>query len=75
MRGRANPASPSAGFGFAGMLAREGRWGPVSAGYAPMKASEKMPFELTPIFYKLQRYEAAWPPAGDALAAASAPPK
>jgi hypothetical protein len=43
--------------------------------YAPMRASEKMPFELTPIFYKLQRYEVARPPAGDALAAASAPPK
>jgi len=43
--------------------------------YSPMKASERMPFELTPIFYKLQRYEVAPPPAGDALHAASAPPK
>ena len=27
--------------------------------YAPMNARDKMPFEVTPIFYKLQRYEAA----------------
>ena len=32
--------------------------------YAPMNAREKMPFEITPIFFKLQRYEvaAATPP-------------
>jgi hypothetical protein len=27
--------------------------------YAPMNARDKMPFEVTPIFYKLQRYELA----------------
>src|SRR5208282_3962208 len=27
--------------------------------YAPMNARDKMPFEVTPIFYKLQRYEQA----------------
>ncbi|MGC9223580.1 MAG: M48 family metalloprotease [Terracidiphilus sp.] len=27
--------------------------------YAPMNAREKMPFEVTPIFFKLQRYEVA----------------
>jgi hypothetical protein len=27
--------------------------------YAPMNARDKMPFEVTPVFYKLQRYEAA----------------
>jgi Peptidase family M48 len=27
--------------------------------YAPMNARDKMPFEVTPIFYRLQRYEAA----------------
>jgi hypothetical protein len=27
--------------------------------FAPMNARDKMPFEVTPIFYKLQRYEAA----------------
>jgi hypothetical protein len=27
--------------------------------YAPMNARDKMPFEVTPIFYKLQRYEVA----------------
>ena len=35
--------------------------------YAPMNARDKMPFEVTPIFYKLQRYELANvepPPAG-----------
>lgn len=43
--------------------------------YAPMNARDKMPFEVTPIFYKLQRYdEAAAPapaaaPAGDPNAA------
>ncbi|MDR3754153.1 MAG: hypothetical protein P4K93_11190 [Terracidiphilus sp.] len=41
--------------------------------YAPMNARDKMPFEVTPIFYKLQRYDAAavTPPA--AAAPASAP--
>jgi hypothetical protein len=45
--------------------------------YAPMNARDKMPFEVTPIFYKLQRYDlarvempaapaAAAPPAGTA---------
>jgi hypothetical protein len=52
--------------------------------YAPMNARDKMPFEVTPIFYKLQRYDqarveaptapaaaapAAQPPAGDQPAA------
>ena len=32
--------------------------------YAPMNARDKMPFEVTPIFYKLQRYEAASVSAG-----------
>jgi hypothetical protein len=27
--------------------------------YAPMSARDKMPFEVTPVFYKLQRYETA----------------
>jgi len=27
--------------------------------YAPMNARDKMPFEVTPIFFKLQRYEVA----------------
>ncbi|WP_420239545.1 hypothetical protein ACOBR2_08250 [Telmatobacter bradus] len=31
--------------------------------YAPMNARDKMPFEVTPIFYKLQRYEVANAPA------------
>jgi hypothetical protein len=30
--------------------------------YAPMNARDKMPFEVTPIFYKLQRYEVAAAP-------------
>ena len=36
--------------------------------YAPMNARDKMPFEVTPIFYKLQRYDAtaAQPPAAPA---------
>jgi hypothetical protein len=46
--------------------------------YAPMNARDKMPFEVTPIFYKLQRYEVAnaappAPPAVAAPAAAAAP--
>ncbi len=38
--------------------------------YAPMNARDKMPFEVTPIFYKLQRYDAAavTPPAAAAPA-------
>jgi len=27
--------------------------------YAPMNARDKMPFEVTPVFYKLQRFETA----------------
>jgi hypothetical protein len=40
--------------------------------YAPMNARDKMPFEVTPIFYKLQRYEAAnaEPPSAPATPAA-----
>jgi hypothetical protein len=45
--------------------------------YAPMNARDKMPFEVTPIFYKLQRYDVAnaapaAPPANGAPAAAPA---
>jgi hypothetical protein len=46
--------------------------------YAPMNARDKMPFEVTPIFYKLQRYDVASaepapaPPANGAPAAAPA---
>jgi hypothetical protein len=38
--------------------------------YAPMNARDKMPFEVTPVFYKLQRYEAAHsePPAASPAA-------
>jgi hypothetical protein len=47
--------------------------------YAPMNARDKMPFEVTPIFYKLQRYETAHvetPPAPVTApaAGAAAPP-
>jgi hypothetical protein len=38
--------------------------------YAPMNARDKMPFEVTPIFYKLQRYDAA---AGEPAAPAAQP--
>jgi hypothetical protein len=43
--------------------------------YAPMNARDKMPFEVTPIFYKLQRYETAHTdtPATPAAAPAAAP--
>jgi hypothetical protein len=43
--------------------------------YAPMNPRDKMPFEVTPIFYKLQRYETAHvqPPAPPAAAPAPAP--
>ena len=39
--------------------------------YAPMNSRDKMPFEVTPIFYKLQRYETAHvaPPAAPAAGA------
>jgi hypothetical protein len=39
--------------------------------YAPMNSRDKMPFEVTPIFYKLQRYETAHaaPPAAPAVTA------
>ena len=42
--------------------------------FAPMNARDKMPFEVTPIFYKLQRYEvaSATPPAAGAAAPAPA---
>jgi hypothetical protein len=43
--------------------------------YAPMNSRDKMPFEVTPIFYKLQRYEsahAAPPPSPAAAPAGSA---
>jgi hypothetical protein len=39
--------------------------------YAPMNARDKMPFEVTPIFYKLQHYDAA---AAEQPAANTAPP-
>ena len=46
--------------------------------YAPMNARDKMPFEVTPIFYKLQRYDLANvepPPSGPTVPApAPAPP-
>jgi hypothetical protein len=41
--------------------------------YAPMNARDKMPFEVTPIFYKLQRYEAANVPAAAAAAPVAQP--
>ena len=42
--------------------------------YAPMNARDKMPFEVTPIFYKLQRYEeASAAPAAASAAPAAAP--
>jgi hypothetical protein len=44
--------------------------------YAPMNARDKMPFEVTPIFYKLQRYDAAavTPPAAAAAPSGSDQP-
>ena len=45
--------------------------------YAPMNARDKMPFEVTPIFFKLQRYDAAAvqaPPAPGATVPQPAPP-
>ncbi len=41
--------------------------------YAPMNARDKMPFEVTPIFYKLQRYEVANVPPPAAAAPAAQP--
>jgi hypothetical protein len=43
--------------------------------YAPMNARDKMPFEVTPVFYKLQRYDAAaHQPAAPATAAPAPAP-
>jgi len=45
--------------------------------YAPMNARDKMPFEVTPVFYKLQRYETAHatpPPVPAASAPAASTP-
>jgi hypothetical protein len=43
--------------------------------YAPMNARDKMPFEVTPIFYKLQRYDVAnAEPAAPTAAAPAAQP-
>jgi hypothetical protein len=39
--------------------------------YAPMNARDKMPFEVTPVFYKLQRYDSAHSDAPAAAPAAS----
>ena len=41
--------------------------------YAPMNARDKMPFEVTPVFYKLQRYDAANAPPAAAAAPAAQP--
>jgi hypothetical protein len=41
--------------------------------YAPMNARDKMPFEVTPIFYKLRRYEAASVTPAPAAAPAASP--
>jgi hypothetical protein len=41
--------------------------------YAPMNARDKMPFEVTPIFYKLQRYDEASLAPSSAGAPAAAP--
>jgi hypothetical protein len=42
--------------------------------YAPMSPRDKMPLEVTPIFYRLQRYEAARVEAPTPPTAAAAPP-
>jgi hypothetical protein len=44
--------------------------------YAPMNARDKMPFEVTAIYYKLQRYDdaAGAPPAGTPAAGQAAAP-
>ena len=41
--------------------------------YAPMNARDKMPFEVTPLFYKLQRYDEASATPVSAGAPAAAP--
>jgi hypothetical protein len=41
--------------------------------YAPMNARDKMPFEVTPIFYKLQRFETANVTPAPAAAPAASP--
>jgi hypothetical protein len=41
--------------------------------YAPMNARDKMPFEVTPVFYKLQRYDATSAPPATAAAPAAQP--
>jgi hypothetical protein len=41
--------------------------------YAPMNARDKMPFEVTPVFYKLQRYDLASTEPAPASPAGSAP--
>ena len=33
--------------------------------YAPMNPRDKMPLEVTPVYFKLQRYSAAMPPASN----------
>jgi hypothetical protein len=44
--------------------------------YAPMNARDKMPLEVTPVYFKLQRYEDATanPPAAPAAGSAPAQP-
>ena len=42
--------------------------------YAPMNARDKMPFEVTPIFYKLQRYDLASNEPAQTAPAGGAPP-
>ena len=42
--------------------------------YAPMNARDKMPFEVTPIFYKLQRYDTAAAATSSQPAAAAGQP-
>jgi hypothetical protein len=41
--------------------------------YAPMNARDKMPFEVTPVFYKLQRYDVASAQPTSAAAPAAQP--
>jgi hypothetical protein len=41
--------------------------------YAPMNARDKMPFEVTPVFYKLQRYDLATAEPATAAGSAAAP--
>ncbi len=42
--------------------------------YAPMNARDKMPFEVTPIYYRLRRYQAAQPAAPAPAPATTNPP-